>query len=82
MITLYKSKAQEEAQKNTLMDIIGFDIHIGYNSYLTVYIVTEEPIEQVCEEIKEYVIALKTYLFTEGYAYNFLKGIYYVNKYV
>ena len=37
MITLYKSKAQEEA--------------------------------------------LKTYLFTEGYAYN-LKGIYYVNKYV
>lgn len=82
MITLYKSKAQEEAKKDTLMDIIGFDIHIGYNSYLTVYIVTKKPIEKVCEEIREYVEALKTYLFIKGYKYNFLKGLYYVNKYV
>ena len=82
MMTLIKTTAQEEACKHTLMDIIGFDIHIGRERYLTVYLTTNDSIERICEDIAKYIEAIKTYLFIKGYEYNYLKGLYYVNKFI
>lgn len=82
MITLIKTKAQEEACKHTLMDIIGFDIHIHEEKYLTVYLTTYESIERVCENIAKYIEDIKTTLLINNIEYNYLKGIYYVNKFI
>ena len=82
MMTLIKTTAQEEACKHTLMTIIGFDIYIGSSRYLTVYLTTNNSIEIICEDIANYIEAIKTYLFIKGYEYNYLKGLYYVNKFI
>lgn len=82
MITLIKTKAQEEACKHALMDIIGSDIHIHEEKYLTVYLTTYESIERICEDIVKYIEDIKTILLINNIEYNYLKGIHYINKFI
>lgn len=70
-------KAAEQKCSTSKDDVILFMVRLDNGCNLPVYLATSECLLSVMEDIKEYRIALKEYLYSAGYLYGFLRCVGY-----
>lgn len=76
MFTL-DSKSAEENCLTSKDDVVLFVVRLSNGRNLPVYLATSECFLSIMEDIKEYRVALKEYLYASGYLYGSLKCVGY-----